>query len=119
MITFYGIPNCDTVKRARTWLAARGVEPQFHDFKRQGLDADTLDRWLSALGRDRLVNRQGLTWRRMDDAQKAQAATDDGARALLAANLSLIKRPVVEWGNGQLSVGFDEAAWTSHLDNGR
>ena len=119
MITLYGIPNCDTVKRARTWLAARGVDPQFHDFKRQGLSADVLDRWLSLVGRDRLVNRQGLTWRKLDDARKSQAASDAGARALLLEWPSLVKRPVVEWGDGQVTVGFDENGWVSRLDRGR
>lgn len=118
MITLFGIPSCDTVKRARAWLAAHGVAVNFHDFKRGGVPAEQLDRWLASLGRDRLVNRQGLTWRKLDEAQRAQAASDAGARALLLAQPSLIKRPVVEWPGGGLSVGFDEADWRARLTPG-
>ena len=107
MITLYGIPNCDTVKRARTWLAARGVEPQFHDFKRQGLSADVLDRWLSLVGRDRLVNRQGLTWRKLDEATR-DGLNAANAAALLSSNPSLAKRPVIARGNW-IHVGFAAA----------
>ena len=112
--TVYGIVNCDTVKRARAWLDAQGVSYTFHDFKRAGVPAERLDHWLKVAGRDKLVNRQGLTWRRLDETTKTQAATDATARALLLAHASLIKRPVVEWADGALTVGFDEATWGLH-----
>ena len=109
--TVYGIPNCDTVKRARAWLVERGVDHAFHDFKRQGVPRDRLARWLREAGRDRLVNRQGTTWRRLDAAAQARAGSDASATELLLDQPSLIKRPVVEWADGQLTVGFDPLAW--------
>lgn len=111
MITIYGIPNCDTVKRARSWLASRGIQARWHDFRREGVPADALQRWLAAVGRERLVNRQGTTWRKLDDAQRSRADGDSGAKALLTEQVSLIRRPVVEWPDGSITVGFDEADW--------
>jgi Spx/MgsR family transcriptional regulator len=111
-ITLYGIPNCDTVKKARAWLAGQGVDYTFHDFKKAGVPADHLDRWLHAAGRDPLLNRQGSTWRKLDEATQLQAGNDAGARALMLAQPSVIKRPVVEWADGTVTVGFDAATWT-------
>ncbi len=111
MPTLYGIPNCDTVKRARAWLAERGVAVAFHDFKKAGVPADELDRWTAALGWDRLINRQGTTWRRLDEATRAAVVDAASARALMLAQPSVIRRPVVDWGDGRLTVGFDPAAW--------
>jgi arsenate reductase (glutaredoxin) len=107
----YGIPNCDTVKRARAWLAEHGVAHSFHDFKKQGLPEERLRAWLAAPGWQLLLNRRGTTWRQLDAA--AQAAVVDAASAamLMRAQPSLIKRPVVEWPDGSVSVGFDAEAW--------
>jgi len=113
MITVYGIPNCDTVKKARTWLTGRGVAHQFHDFKKQGVPAAALDRWLAAAGWETLVNRKGTTWRGLDDATRASVHDAASARALLLAQPSAIKRPVVEWADGAVTVGFDPGAWSS------
>lgn len=110
-ITLYGIPNCDTVKKARAWLAGNGVEHAFHDFKKQGVPADRLDTWMRAIGPDKLLNRQGTTWRKLDPAAQAAAGDAAGARALMLAQPSVIKRPVVEWADGEVSSGFDTAAW--------
>lgn len=107
----YGIATCDTVKRARAWLQAQGVAYTFHDFKRAGVPATHLQRWLQQVGRDKLVNRQGLTWRRLDDTARARAQSDATVQALLMEQSSLIKRPVVEWTDGTVTVGFDESAW--------
>ena len=115
MITLYGIPNCDTVKRARAWLTAQGHEHAFHDFKRQGVPADRLDAWMAAQGWERLVNRQGTTWRKLDEPLKQAVVDAASARALMLAQVSVIKRPVVEWGNGAVTVGFDEVAWAAKL----
>lgn len=115
MITVYGIPNCDTVKRARAWLQERGVQSTFHDFKRQGVPAARLDAWLRALGHERLVNRQGTTWRKLDEAVRAAAVDEAGVRVLLLAHPSAIRRPVVEWADGALSTGFDETDWQQRL----
>lgn len=113
----YGIPHCDTVKRARAWLDAQGLPYQFHDFKKLGLSSEDLGRWLRTLGADKLVNRQGLTWRRMDEATRARAQDDASLPALLLENLSLIKRPVVQWSDGTLTLGFDPAVWQDRLSN--
>lgn len=118
-ITLYGIPNCDTVKKARSWLGANGREYRFHDFKREGVPAPVLDRWLDALGWEALVNRQGQTWRKLDDSAKAVVVDKASARALLLAQPSIIKRPVTDWsgaGAGPFTVGFKEAEWASRPD---
>ncbi len=113
MITVYGIPNCDTVKKARTWLTGRGVAHQFHDFKKQGVPAAALDRWLAAAGWETLVNRKGTTWRGLDEATRASVQDAASARALLLAQSSVIKRPVVEWADGAVTVGFAPDDWQS------
>ncbi|MDM0024621.1 ArsC family reductase [Variovorax saccharolyticus] len=115
MTTLYGIPNCDTVKRARAWLDEQGVAYSFHDFKKSGVPEAELDRWLVAPGWEALVNRRGTTWRRLDDATRASVVDAASARAVLLANPSLIKRPVVNWGAGRdVTTGFDATGWKSH-----
>lgn len=108
-ITVHGIPNCDTVKKARAWLADHGVDHAFHDFKKQGVPPQ-LDRWIEEVGWEKLVNRQGTTWRKLDAAAQAQVRDAASAKALMLAQPSVIKRPVVEWGP-KTTVGFDPAAW--------
>ena len=115
MITLYGIPNCDTVKRARAWLTSRGIDHVFHDFKRQGVPSERLDAWNGSLGWERLLNRQGTTWRKLDESVKAAVVDATSARALMLAQASVIKRAVVEWGDGSVTVGFDEAVWAAKL----
>ena len=110
--TLYGIPNCDTVKKARAWLADAGVDYRFHDFKKQGVPAERLDGWLRAPDAGKLLNRQGTTWRKLDAAEQARAGDAQGARTLMLAQPSVIKRPVVEWPDGTVTVGFDAAQWT-------
>ncbi|MDO9197321.1 MAG: ArsC family reductase [Rhodoferax sp.] len=114
-ITLYGIPNCDTVKKARAWLAAQGLEHQFFDFKKQGVPGQPLDAWISALGWEPLVNTRGTTWRQLDDATRAGVTDAASARALMLAQPSVIKRPVVDWADGGVSVGFDETAWRARV----
>lgn len=113
-IIVYGIPNCDTVKKARAWLAQRGVDYRFHDFKKQGVPAERLDRWISELGWEKLVNRSGTTWRKLDPAVQAGVKDAASAKKLMQENVSVIKRPVVEWG-AKATVGFDEASFTDVL----
>lgn len=113
MITLYGIPNCDTVKKARAWLDARGLGHAFHDYKKAGVDPARLARWVDAAGLDRVLNRAGTTWRKLPDADRA-IADAPGLIALMVANPSLIKRPVVEHAGGLL-VGFREAEWADAL----
>jgi len=104
-ITLYGIPNCDTVKKARTWLLENGIDFTFHDFKKQGLDRATAARWLEQRDWDVLVNRKGTTWRNLADARKAAVTDKAAALELMLENTSVIKRPVLE-GAGTLHVGF-------------
>lgn len=112
MITLYGIPNCDTVKRARAWLDTHRLDYRFHDFKKQGVPEAELDRWLRVPGWETVVNRRGTTWRRLDDATRASVVDATSARAALLENPSLIKRPVVVWAEQtDATVGFDAAAW--------
>jgi len=111
MITVYGIANCDTVKRARAWLADQGLETAFHDYKKQGVPAAELPAWLAAFGRDRLVNRAGTTWRKLDEAARAAVVDDASATALMLAEPSVIKRPVVRWADGSLTLGFSADAF--------
>jgi Spx/MgsR family transcriptional regulator len=107
----YGIPNCDTVKRARAWLAEQGVPYAFHDYKKAGVPQARLDDWLQRLGWERLLNRQGTTWRKLDDTAKARVTDAASARALMLEQASVIKRPVVEWADGGVTVGFDPEDW--------
>ncbi len=111
-ITVYGIPNCDTVKKARAWLHDQGVACTFHDYKKQGVPLPQLDAWIQSLGWEALLNRKGTTWRKLDAAQQAAVTDAASARALMLAQPSVIKRPVVEHPGGVL-VGFDPEAWKS------
>ena len=112
-ITVYGIPNCDTVKKARIWLDAKGLAYTFHDYKKQGADPARIRSWIAVAGRNVVVNKAGTTYRKLDDAQKA-ALEDDGAAQVLVQNTSVIKRPIVEHPGGLL-VGFKEAEWAAAL----
>jgi arsenate reductase (glutaredoxin) len=109
--TLYGIPNCDTVKKARAWLAGRGVDYAFHDFRKAGVPGDRLDAWLQGVGWERLLNRQGTTWRKLDAQAQLRSGNERGARELMLAQPSVIKRPVVDWPDGTVTVGFDPEAW--------
>ena len=111
-IVLYGIPNCDTVKKARTWLQDKGVDFVFHDFKKNGLERGTVEEWLKHVSLDVLINRKGTTWRALSDEQKASAADTDAAIALMLASPSIIKRPVLQQADAksakakQVDVGF-------------
>lgn len=112
-IHFYGIPNCDTVKKARKWLDANGHDYTFHDYKKEGADAGKIAAWIDAHGVDVVLNRRGTTFRKLSDEDKTDI---DAAKAvrLLEANPSMIKRPVAEHSGGIL-VGFKEETWSAHL----
>lgn len=111
MVTLYGIPNCDTVKKARIWLTDHRIAHTFHDFKKQGVPEGELDRWLAAVGWEKVVNRQGTTWRKLDAAVQAGVVDAASARPVLLAHPSLIKRPVVAWPAGAVTVGFQPDDW--------
>lgn len=106
-VRIYGIPNCDQVRAARAWLKKHGTEPEFIDLKQQGLAAQTLDRWLTHLPWDALLNRRGMTWRQLEPAIRAQIVDQSSAAELMLKHPLLVKRPVLEVGE-QLSVGFSE-----------
>ena len=110
----YGIPNCDTVKRARAWLTEHGVDHEFHDFKKAGVPADHLAAWMKAVGWEKLLNRAGTTWRKLDEDLKAGVHDAATAAALARQQPSVIKRPVVRWTDGRLSLGFTEALFAEH-----
>lgn len=114
MIHIYGIPNCDTVKKARVWLDAQGKAYTFHDYKKEGADPDRIDGWIAAAGLDLVVNRKGTTYRALSDADKARAADAATAPAVLAANPSVIKRPIAEH-DGRILVGFNPEVWAAAL----
>lgn len=112
-IRVYGIPNCDTVKKARKWLAANGLDYTFHDYKKEGTDPAKLREWVDLRGWETLLNRRGTTFRKLPDATKADLDAEK-AVALMAEHNSAIKRPVVEYSGGLL-VGFDESEWKACL----
>jgi len=107
----YGIRNCDTIKKARAWLEARGVAFEFHDYKIAGIDEDRLRSWVAELGWEKLLNRAGTTFRKLPDADK-DGLDEDKAVALMLAQPSMIKRPVLDLGDRRL-VGFDATAWAA------
>ena len=112
-VTVYGIPNCDTVKKARTWLDAAGITYVFHDYKKAGADAGKLTAWCAAAGWDKVLNRAGTTFRKLPDADK-DGLDEAKAVSLMAANPSCIKRPIVEHPGGLL-VGFKPDEWATAL----
>ena len=113
-ITLYGIPNCDTVKKARTWLTDSKHDFTFHDFKKQGLSRELVQSWLADLDWETLVNRKGTTWRNLPDERKAQITDAEQALALMLENPSVIKRPVLQ-GVGPVSVGFSPDAYAARF----
>ena len=112
-IHFYGIPNCDTVKKARTWLDSKGIAYTFHDYKKEGADPAKLQAWVDAKGWEVLLNRAGTTFRKLPDADK-QGIDATKAIGLMVEQPSVIKRPVIEHPGGLL-VGFKEAEWQAAL----
>ncbi len=108
-ITLYGIPNCDTVKKARTWLDARGIAFSFHDYKKAGADAEKLAAWCEARSWETILNRAGTTFKKLPEADRADL-DQSKAIALMLAQPSMIKRPVVEY-EGGLLVGFKLPDW--------
>ena len=113
MIHLYGIPNCDTVKKARKWLAAEGIDYAFHDYKKEGAHSAKLESWVEAKGWEPLLNRRGTTFRKLSESDRSGL---DAARAvrLMEAHPSAIKRPVVEYPGGLL-IGFDPDEWRAAL----
>jgi arsenate reductase (glutaredoxin) len=116
-ITLYGIPNCDTVRKARGWLEGKGLDYTFHDYKKSGVDRSKLLRWIDERGLDTVLNRKGPTFRKLDDSLKADLDAERAA-ALMHEHTSAIRRPIVEYANDDgdgLLVGFDEQEWSTAL----
>jgi Spx/MgsR family transcriptional regulator len=113
-ITVYGIPNCDTVKKARTWLSEQGYVYVFHDFKKQGLPEKVLARWLNEAGWEKVLNRKGTSWRKLSPQEQVSITSADTARPFILANPSLVKRPVIEWQTSksvEMTIGFQPDLW--------
>ena len=107
MIKIYGIPNCDTMKKARRWLEDNGVEYVFHDYKKLGVPEKELTRWVRQAGWETVLNKRGTTWRKLDDDTK-ESIDEASAIRIMLENPSIIKRPVLESGN-TLLIGFRQA----------
>jgi arsenate reductase len=114
MTTLYGIKNCDTMKKAMGWLDGHGIDYQFHDYKKAGLTEQQLMSWIKQVGWEPLVNTRGTTWRKLPESER-EGLDEARAIALMLANLSLIKRPVLEH-KGKLHIGFSAAEY-EHLFN--
>jgi arsenate reductase len=113
MLTLYGIPNCGTVKKARAWLAERGIKYRFHDYKRDGLPEPLLLGWVAELGWEALVNRQGTTWRKIPSLQRDGLDQDSAVRLMLAFP-SIIRRPLLDTGAAR-HLGFSEGQYQEIL----
>ncbi len=111
--TLYGIPNCDTVKKARTWLDAHGIAYAFHDYKKAGITAAKLKTWCKAFGWESVLNRAGTTYKKLPDDAKSDL-DQAKAIALMIEQPSMIKRPIVEHGGGLL-IGFKQPEWEAAL----
>ena len=113
-LTIYGIKNCDTMKKARAWLDKHGFDYAFHDYKAAGIDRERLEQWSRAVGWESLLNRAGTTFRKLPE--KDQAGLDARkAIALMLAQPSMIRRPVLELGGGKLLVGFKPESYNEAL----
>jgi len=111
MITLYGIPNCGSVKKAQVFLDAKGIPHTLHNYKKQGIAPATLEAWALLAGWEKLLNRQGTTWRKLSDAEKASVVDMHSAIALMCNHPSLIKRPIIPLSNTSILIGFDEATY--------
>jgi len=113
MLKIYGIKQCSTMQKAFAWLDAQSLPYTFHDYKKQGIDASTLETWCNQLGWETLVNTRGTTWRKLDESSRKDL-DQTKAIALMQANPSLIKRPLIDTGN-KLLAGFDEPRYCAEL----
>lgn len=104
----YGIPNCNTVKKARTWLTDNGIGYEFHDFKKLGITADKLNEWSAVFGWEKVLNKKGTTWRSISPEQQALVTDQASAVAFLIGNTSAVKRPVIELEGKAILISFDE-----------
>lgn len=111
-VKIFGIPNCGSVKKARTFFEENGIEYQFHDYKKLGIDEANLQKWSDEFGWEKVLNKKGLTWRNLDEALKNEVDNQDKAVKLMKDHTSTIKRPVIESDKGN-AIGFDEQQYES------
>ena len=107
----YGIPNCNTVKKAMTWLNEKGFKPEFHDFKKKGVTVEKLNEWCDAFGWEKVLNKQGTTWKKLALEEQKAVVSKETAIAVLLNYTSAIKRPIVEVNGKALLIGFDETGY--------
>ena len=109
MFTVYGIPNCNTVKKARTWLEENGVEYSFHDYKKKGISPEKIQKWFKEFPWEKLVNKAGTTWKALPEEEKALIQDEKSATDLMVVKTSVIKRPVIEDETGKaIALGYSE-----------
>lgn len=113
-IHMYGIPNCDSIKKARRWLKAKNMDYTFHDYKKEGIDVATLETWCEQVTWEALLNKRGTTWRKLSDADK-EGLNQAKALGLLSEHTSMIKRPVLMV-DGKILLGFSEAMYAEALE---
>ena len=112
MFIVYGIPNCNTVKKARTWLDEKGIPYTFHDYKKKGISAEKINSWFQYFPWEKLVNKAGTTWKQLSDADKAAVMDEKSAVELMTAKNSVIKRPLIEDESGKAIVlGFSDSEY--------
>lgn len=109
----YGIKNCDTVKKALTWLKNKKVDFEFHDYKTNGISEQKLKEWSKQVGWESLVNKRGTTWRQLEESAQAKITNEAAAIALMKDKTSIIKRPLIEKDGKVVALGFDESAYKS------
>ena len=114
-MTVYGIPNCNTVKKALDWLKANQIGYEFHDFKKKGVTAAQLTAWFTVFGWEKVINKNGLTFKKLSKEEQAAIDTPDAAIAYLMQNTSAIKRPIVEQNGKAILIGFNEEAYQAQF----
>ena len=114
-LKLYGIPNCNTVKKARDWLESHAIAYQFHDFKKHGVSVELIENWLTQVPHEKLINRAGLTWRGLEDNVKAGIIDNASAISLMQTKTSAIKRPILEKNGTIISIGFIENSYLEML----
>lgn len=108
MLTLYGIPNCNTVKKAMIWLKKNEIEFQFHDYKKKGINETKLKEWIVQIGWEKLVNKRGTTWKGLDETLQASIINEAAAIQLMISKTSVIKRPLIEQDEKVAALGYDE-----------
>lgn len=116
MVEVYGIKNCNTVKKSLDWLTQNGISYNFHDYKKEPASLDKLQQWQKNTPWETLLNKKGTTWKKLSPEEQANVVDADTANVVLLQNNSMIKRPVIEWGD-DLIVGFDENVYTEKIEH--